>query len=206
MAERLKENEPLLELQEDGGLEHLGDQVQKAQEQLIQLKRQQDLIEKQKRELEELSRRQEQLQNGRTEMVELFTRALVVLERQAYDAQKKLEQLKSVHGIFVQHLDIIEAIDPRNWEGLDIHKELNRALSSVDDARAEYQRSRAVINAEADLEVITPHEGFETSEEEGLERPEDFMHWLKIGTAFTLPLMIFGLFYLIVTLLVHGSH
>ena len=151
MAERLKENEPLLELQEDGGLEHLGDQVQKAQEQLIQLKR------KQKRELEELSRRQEQLQNGRTEMVELFTRALVVLERQAYDAQKKLEQLKSVHGIFVQHLDIIEAIDPRNWEGLDIHKELNRALSSVDDARAEYQRSRAVINAEADLEVITPH-------------------------------------------------
>ena len=205
MAERIKDNEPLLDLQEDG-IEHLGDQVQKAQEQLIHLKRQQDLIERQKRELEELSRRQEQLQNGRTEMVELFTRALVILERQAYDTQKELEQLKSVHGIFIQHLDIIEAIDPRNWDGLDVHKELNRALSAVDDARAEYQRSRAVINAKGDIDVITPDERFQSSEEEGMEHSDDFVHWLKIGTAFTLPLMIFSLLYLALTLLINSRH
>ena len=203
MAERLKDNEPLLELQEDGGLEHLGDQVQKAQEQLIQLKRQQDSIERQKRELEELSRRQEQLQTGRTEMIDQFTRALVVLERQAFDAQKTLEQLKSVHGSFIQHLDTIEAINPRNWDGLDINKELNRALSAVDDARAEYLRSRAVIDI---IDPNTPSSDFAPSEEAGFEQPEDFMHWLKIGTAFTLPLLVLGIIYLAVQILTHGSH
>jgi hypothetical protein len=206
MAERTKENEPLLELQEDAGLEHLGDQVQKAQEQLIQLKRQQESIEKQKRELEELSRRQDQLQAGKSEMVEQFTRALVVLERQAYDAQKKLEQLKAVHETFVQHLDIIEAINPKNWDSLDLNKELNRALSAVDDARAEYLRSRAVINADAESEVLAPQPEAGFAEGQGIEVQDDFMHWLKIGTAFTLPLVILGILLLAVLFLIHGGH
>ncbi|MEI8342614.1 MAG: hypothetical protein WCH43_13910 [Verrucomicrobiota bacterium] len=206
MAERLKENEPLLELQDDAGLEHLGDQVQKAQEQLIQLKRQQESIEKQKRELEELARRQDQLQGGKSEMVEQFTRALVVLERQAYDTQKKLEQLKTVHETFVQHLEIIEAINPKNWDNLDINKELNRALSAVDDARAEYQRSRAVINADADSEVLAQQPEEISGGGQAFEMQDDFMHWLKIGTAFTLPLMILGILYLAVIFLTHSGH
>ena len=204
MPERLKENEPLLELQEDAGLEHLGDQVQKAQEQLIQLKRQQESIEKQKRELEELARRQDQLQAGKSEMIEQFTRALVVLERQAYDAQKKLEQLKAVHETFVQHLEIIESINPKNWDNIDINKELNRALSAVDDARAEYQRSRAVINADADTEVLVQQSDAVSEGVQGLEMQDDFLHWLKIGTAFTLPLMILGILYVAVIFLTRG--
>ena len=51
----------ILDLEEDDSLstEQLDNQVQKAQEQLIALKRAQEQLEKQKRELEELSRRQE---------------------------------------------------------------------------------------------------------------------------------------------------
>jgi len=39
---------------------------------------------------------------------------------------------------------LLEAIDPRNWNPGELHKELSKALSAVDDARAEYstQRSR----------------------------------------------------------------
>src|SRR5437868_6056464 len=99
-----KPKETLLDLPEDEPLpgELLDAQVQKAQEQLVQLKRQQEQIEKQKRELEELSRRQEQLQQGKVEMVEKFTRSLVVLERETYDAEKRVEQLKAVHESFRQ--------------------------------------------------------------------------------------------------------
>ncbi len=70
MAERIRPIEQMLELNEDeaNSTEHLDSQVQKAQEQLISLKRQQEQIEKQKRELEELSRRQEELERGRAEM------------------------------------------------------------------------------------------------------------------------------------------
>jgi hypothetical protein len=207
MSERLKENEPLLELHESEGPEHLGEQVQKAQEQLLHLKRQQELIEKQKRELEELSRRQEQFHQGKAEMIEQFTRALVVLERQAYDSQKRLEQLKTIHETFVKHLDIIESINPKNWDNLDISKELNRALSAVDDARAEFQRSRAVINAESDQEVLSQEPaGSEQTGIQGGEGPGDFMHWFKSGLAFTLPLLVLGIIFLILFFLTHGGH
>ena len=55
MAEKIRPIEQMLELNEEESLspEHLDSQVQKAQEQLLHLKRQQEQIEKQKRELEE---------------------------------------------------------------------------------------------------------------------------------------------------------
>jgi len=193
MSERVRETDPLLNLQEDDSVEHLDDQVQKAQEQLIQLKRQQDIIEKQKRELEELSRRQEQFQQGKAEMIEHFTRALVVLERQVYDAQKRVEQLRSINDSFIQHLGIIEGINPKSWENTDINKELNRALSAVDDARAEYARSRAVISAETNEDVLAATSG---SAEGGgyYDSPaHDFTYWLKSGFAFTLPILVLGI-------------
>ena len=197
MPERLRENDPLLNLEEDESVERLDDQVQKAQEQLIHLKRQQEQIEKQKRELEELSRRQEQFQQGKTEMIEHFTRALVVLEREVYDAQKRVEQLKSVNESFIQHLAIIEAINPKSWENSDINKELNRALSAVDDARTEYTRSRAVISADSNEDVLAA-----TSSSDGAgvyDSPtHDFAYWLKSGFAFTLPLLVLGIVLVII--------
>src|SRR5919201_1695657 len=149
MAEKLRQVEQMLELSEDeaNSPEHLDSQVQKAQEQLLQLKRQQDQIEKQKRELEELSRKQEELERGRAEMSDKLTRSLVVLEREAYDAQKRLEQLRSMRESFGQHLELIEAIDPKSWNPADLHKELSRALSTVDDARAEYGAQRSRLQA-----------------------------------------------------------
>src|SRR6185369_1990340 len=110
MAEKLRPIEQMLELSEDDTLspEHLDSQVQKAQEQLLQLKRQQEQIEKQKRELEELSRRQEELERGRAEMTDKLARSLVVLEREASDAQKKMEQLRANRESFGQHLELLE--------------------------------------------------------------------------------------------------
>ncbi|HEX4085011.1 MAG TPA: hypothetical protein VHY22_08880 [Chthoniobacteraceae bacterium] len=198
MPERLHETDPLLNLEDEESVEHLDEQVQKAQEQLLQLKRQQELIEKQKRELEELSRRQEQFTQGKTEMIEHFTRALVVLERQIYDAQKRTEQLRSINEGFIQHLATLESINPKAWENSDINKELNRALSAVDDARTEYTRSRAVVSAETNEDVLAATTS--GAESAGYyDSPRDFMYWLKSGAAFTLPLLVLGVA-LIVTL------
>ena len=140
--------EQMLDLtEEEPSAEHLDNQVQKAQEQLLQLKRQQEQIEKQKRELEELSRRQDELEQGRGEMTDKLTRALVVLEREAYNAQSRLEQIRVARESFSQHLEVVEAIDPRNWNPSDLHKELSRALSTVDDARTEYNEHRSRLQA-----------------------------------------------------------
>ena len=196
MPEKVRPIEQMLELSEEEGLspEHLDSQVQKAQEQLLQLKRQQEQIEKQKRELEELSRRQEEIERGRAEMTDKLTRSLVVLEREAYDTQKRLEQIRSMRESFGQHLQLIESIDPKTWNPADLHKELSRALSAVDDARAEYsqQRSRLQASGEYNGEVALPEVAPEAADLLGTGG-RSFGQWIQIGFALSLPLIVFGL-------------
>jgi chromosome segregation ATPase len=206
MPERIRPIEQMLELnQETITPEHLDSQVQKAQEQLLQLKRQQDAIEKQKRELEELSRRQEELERGRTEMMDKLTRSLVVLEREAYDTQKKLEQIRATRESFGQHLELIEAIDPKSWNPADLHKELSRSLSAVDDARTEFsqQRSRLQATDEAQSDVPLPEAAPDVADL--LHGGRSFGRWLQIGFAFTLPLIAFGFIALLIFFWVAGK-
>ena len=203
MSESTKE--PLLDLPDERSTppEMLDSQVQRAQEQLLQLKRQQELIEKQKRELEELSRKQEDLEKGRADMIEKLTRSLVVIERETYEAEKRVEQLRITSATFAQHLDSLERINPKAWNNSDLNKELSKSLSAVDDARAEYTKSLTKINAKSDLEGISPGPAVEESY---FSPSEDsaFMVWLKRGFAFTLPLLILGLSALLVFYFMHG--
>ena len=197
MAERIRPIEQMLELSEEEVMspELLDSQVQKAQEQLLQLRRQADLIEKQKRELEELSRRQEELERGRAEMTDKLSRSLVILEREGYDCQKKLEQIRATHESFTQHLQLLEAIEPKGWNPSDLPKELSRALSTVDDARTEFSQQRSRLEAsgessEMDLPAVT-------AQSAGLGG-NSFGQWLQIGLAVTLPLIVFGILALII--------
>src|SRR5438876_2524393 len=174
MAEKIRPIEQMLELSEEESLapKHLDSQVQKAQEQLLQLKRQQEQIEKQKRELEELSRRQEELERGRAEITDKLTRSLVVLEREGYDTQNRLDQIRVMRESFGQHLELIEAIDPKGWNPADLQKELSRALSAVDDARTEFsqQRSRLQATGEKASDAGLPEVAPDLAELSGGER------------------------------------
>ena len=129
--------------------ERIGNEVQKAQEQLLNLRRQQEQIERQKRELEELSRRQEELEAGRADMVEKLSRALVAVERQTGEAQKRVEQLRGTNESFGQHLSALEAINPKGWASADLQRELSRALGMVDHARTDYNQQKARFAADA---------------------------------------------------------
>jgi hypothetical protein len=171
--------------------------VQKAQEQLLQLKRQQEQIEKQKRELEELSRRQEELERGRAEMTDKLTRSLVVVEREAYDSQRRLEQLRATRESFAQHLELIEAIEPKSWNPSELHKELSRALSTVESARTEFsqQRSRLQATGDGSGDEALPEVASDLAE---LEGGRSLFQWVKIGFALSLPLIIFGFIALLI--------
>src|SRR5215467_9869590 len=193
MAEKIRPVEQMLELSEDEAAspEHLDSQVQKAQEQLLHLKRQQEQIEKQKRELEELSRRQDELEHGRAEMADKLTRSLVVLEREAYNAQSRLEQIRAARETFGQHLELIEAIDPKSWNHSDLHKDLSRALSTVDEARTVYNEQRSRLQAAGGTEGDASLPDVVTDAYEG-SNGRSFIQWFQIGLALTLPLIIFG--------------
>ncbi len=150
MAEKIRPIEQMLELSEDESLstEHLDSQVQKAQEQLLQLKR-------------------------------------------TYDTQKRLEQLRAVRESFGQHLQLIEAIDPKSWNPAELHKELSRALSAVDDARAEFSQQRSRLQATGDSAGDAPLPEVAPDLME-LTGGRSLFQWLQIGFVFSLPLIIFG--------------
>lgn len=176
------------------GSERIDSQVQKAQEQLLNLKRQQEQIERQKRELEELSRRQEELETGRGEMVEKLTRALVIVERQSAEAAKRVEQLNATGETFASHLHALEGINPKNWASADLQRELSRALGMVDHARAEFNQQKSRLATEAGDGAETGTSGSDSYDQMfGAETDHTFMYWLKAGVAFTLPLILIGL-------------
>ncbi len=180
--------EQLLDLAEGDPLstEHLDEQVQKAQDELASLRKRQDLIERQKRELEEMSKRQDQFQTGRAEAVEKLTRAVVVLEREKYEAQRRVETLEAIDESFKAHLGLLENIDPKIWEGLDLNKELTRALGAVDDARTEYSKSYPKIASESPADYSAPH----NDNAVGDSGERDLKEWFMMGLAFTGPLIV----------------
>ena len=172
------------------GAERIDSQVQKAQEQLLNLRRQQEQIEKQKRELEELSRRQELLEGGRTEMIEKMSRALVIVERQSTEAQKRVEQLHTMGESFGSHLQALESINAKNWASADMQRELNRALGMVDHARTEYNQQKGRLATEAENGGEAGGASADSYEQLfGSESDHSFLYWLKAGFAFTLPLL-----------------
>ena len=86
-------------------------------------------------------------------------------------------------------MQLLEAIDPKSWNPTELHKELSRALSTVDDARAEFSQQRSRLQAAEDandvpLPEVAPDIG-------GLGGGKSFMQWMQIGFAFSLPLIVF---------------
>ena len=124
-------------------------------------------------------------------MADKLTRSLVVLEREGYNAQSRLEQIRAARESFGQHLELIEAIDPKSWNPSELHKELSRALSTVDEARTVYNEQRSRLHAAGGNEgdASLPDVVTDAYESNG---GRSFFHWFQIGVALTLPLIIFG--------------
>lgn len=192
---RAYESESLLNLDSENAGE-LGDKVQQVRAELESLKQKQEEIEREKARLEELKRRQDSLEHGRSEMLDKLTRALVVVQREIEESQKRVEQMHAIYNSFTQHLRHIETINARSWAPQDLPRELSKALSSVEDARAEYIKAQAKLSVETSSEVagLAGQEmDYQISEDD-----RGFVYWLKSGFAFTLPLQAIALVALLV--------
>lgn len=187
-------SESLLNLDAENAGE-LGDKVQQVRAELESLKQKQEEIEREKARLEELKRRQDSLEQGRSDMQDKLTRALVVVQREIEESQKRVEQMQAIYNSFTQHLHQIESINARSWLPQDLPRELSKALSSVEDARAEYIKAQAKLSVDTSGEVALPMQemDYQVGEEE-----RGFNYWLKSGFAFTLPIQVIGVIALLV--------
>ena len=188
-ADYNKDPDPYLDLEEDAAGE-LGDKVQAVRAELESLKQKQEEIEREKGRLEELKRRQDELDTGRSEMLDKLTRSLVVVQREVEETQKRLEQLHTIYNAFTQHLRQLESINARGWNSNELPRELSKAISSVEDARAEYTKAQAKISSEPVVNEMSAQGGLES--DYAMYEDRGFFYWLKSGFAFTLPLQVLG--------------
>ncbi|MEI8294126.1 MAG: hypothetical protein WCG66_09080 [bacterium] len=188
-----KEQSPYLNLTSDEDGE-LGDKVQQVRAELESLKQKQEEIEREKARLEELKRRQDSLEQGRSDMLDKLTRALVVVQRETEESQKRVEQMHAIYASFNQHLRQLEDINARSWNPQDLPRELSKALSAVEDARADYVKSQAKLAVDSSSEM-SPAPLMES--EYPLEDDRSFTYWLRAGFAFTLPLQVIAVVFLL---------
>lgn len=196
--------------------ENLAERVQTTQQRLTLLRAEAEALEREKLQFEELSRKQREFMQGRTEMAEKLSRSIAMLERETYEAQKRVEQLLVIKDGFHQHLDVVDSLNPEQWNPQELQHDLSRALGIIEDAREEYAKAVARIqmltNAPAPAVAAAPVaaqaapvRGEAASHRVGglpLEvSREAFRSWAFCGAAFTLPLAVIGLLYVLVRII-----
>ena len=173
-----------------GSVEDLTRELAEHQERLLALKRQQDEVESRKRELEELSERRAELTSGQKSIREKLTRAITLLERAEYDAQRDIETIRTTRKNFKEHLSEVEEISPKDWEPEEVDEQLTRSLSIIDHAQTSYSQSK--LKLESISGRLGNKEAIDEDDEEadvGYDSPS-FFELIRRGFAFSLPLMI----------------
>jgi hypothetical protein len=121
--------------------------VVEAQQKLVELKRAQEELERERAGLEELRRRQNEFQTGRQEILQNLTRGLGLLEEAEFAARRDAEQMVKTVGDFRAALAKIQAIHDETWTKENFQIELTRALTTVENARMEWNSARLKLPA-----------------------------------------------------------
>ena len=116
--------------------------VVEAQQKLVELKRAQEELERERAGLEELRRRQNEYQTGRQEMLQHLTRGVGLLEEAEFAARREAEQMVKTLGDFRLALEKLHAIQDESWTKENFQIELTRALTTIENARMEWNSAR----------------------------------------------------------------
>jgi multidrug efflux pump subunit AcrA (membrane-fusion protein) len=162
--------------------------VADAQQKLAELKRAQEELERERAALEETRRRQLEFQNGRQEMIQHLTRGLGLLEEAEFGARHEAEQMGRSLGEFREALTKLQAIHEETWNKDNFIVELTRALTTIENARMEWNTARlkfpVLAQSSGDPKPATPPAPTVVSPFEG----RSFMELCQLGLALTWPL------------------
>lgn len=173
--------------------QELESKVGEAQNKLAELKRAQEELERERAALEEARRRRIELETGRSEMIQHLTRGIGLLEEAEFNARRDAEQMSKTLGELREALAKVQAIREETWSPENWQVELTRALTDIENARMEWNRSRlkwTLLKGGAD----SPGDA---AKKEAGSLPawdqQSFAQWCRIGLALTGPLLVLGL-------------
>lgn len=174
--------------------EEVDSRVTEAQQKLAELKRAQEELERERSALEEVRRRQAEFQTGRGEMIQNLTRGLGLLEETEFTARREAEQMAKSIGDLRDALAKVQSIHEDGWTKDTFNVELTRALTTLENARLEWNSARLkypVLSGETAARP-TPSAGA-VPVSAPLTTPRGFGELCKMGLAFTWPLALVAL-------------
>ena len=122
--------------------EELDTKVGETQLKLVELKRAQEELERARAALEEARRRQTEFLTGRDEMVQHLTRGVGLLEESEFAARCEAEQMAKALGGLRDAMGKVQAIHEATWNKENYNAELSRALTTIENARMEWNSAR----------------------------------------------------------------
>jgi hypothetical protein len=168
--------------------------VVEAQQKLVELRRAQEELERERAGLEELRRRQGEFQTGREEMQRQLTRGLGLLEEAEFAARRDAETMSKTVADFREALAKIQTIHDETWTKENFQIELTRALTTIENARMEWNSARLK------LPVLAGENQPAAAEKSPAPAPSapsladlSFGQLCKIGLAMTWPLLVVAL-------------
>lgn len=170
--------------------EEVDSKVTEAQQKLAELKRAQEELERERAALEEVRRRQTEFQTGRQEMVENLTRGLGLLEEAEFSARRDAEQMAKSVSEMRDALAKVQSINEEVWSKENFNVELTRALTTLENARMEWNGARLkfpVLTGQAN--ATRPGVAAQPNATAPLFAPKSFLELCKLGLAFTWPLV-----------------
>ena len=182
--------------------EELTSRVTETQQKLAELKRMQEEIERESNELQEARKRRIELTTGREEMVQHLTRGIGLLEEAELSSGRTAEQLAMTVSDLQGSLDKVTGIEEGEWTEENWSVELTRALTTIENARMEWNSARLkwpVLDGETGLAPAGAGQP-QTEERPGLEQ-HSFRQLSRMGLAFTWPLVVVGVAIVILLIL-----
>lgn len=170
--------------------EEVDSKVTEAQQKLAELKRAQEELERERAALEEVRRRQTEFQTGRQEMVENLTRGLGLLEEAEFSARRDAEQMAKSVSEMRDALAKVQAINEEVWSKDNFNVELTRALTTLENARMEWNGARLKFSVlTGQTNVPRPGGAGQPNAATPLLAAKSFLELCKLGLAFTWPLV-----------------
>ena len=122
--------------------EEVDSRVAETQQKLSELRRAQEQLERERAALEETRRRQAEFQTGRQEMIQNLTRGVGLLHDAEFSARRDAEQMSKTLVALRDALAKIEAVNEQAWTQENFAPELTRALTTLENARMEWNAAR----------------------------------------------------------------
>lgn len=122
--------------------EEVNAQATEAHQELAAKKRELEELERRRAALEETRRRQSEFETGRQEMLQNLTRGLGLLEEAEFTLRRDAEQMAKALVDLKDASSKVQAIREETWTKESFDVELTRALTTLENARMEWNAAR----------------------------------------------------------------